>query len=261
MNAHTAYPTPQHQRAAQAIVDYFSRQPDVQAVLLTCSCARGKAVPESCLDVAILLLPEALAAKRAGLEGAWEGFYNTEPVFQPLLQIAKYSHVDLEFISGDFSPGYHGWTSGADEFELELGNFLAYSVPLWERGAYLAQLKAQWLPYYGEELRQERLALVRRFCLNNLHHIPPFAERALYFQCLRRLYNAFSEFLQALFISRRVYPIAYDKWIREQIVEILGLPELYPRLARLFEFENFESLEVVAKADELEQLLDGYCAG
>lgn len=258
MSAH-AYPTPHHQRAAQAIVDYFSRQPDVQAVLLTCSCARGKAVPESCLDVAILLLPEALETMRAALEQAWERFYSTEPVFQPLLQIGKYSHVDLEFISGDFRPGYHGWTSGADEFELELGNFLAYSAPLWERGDYLARLKERWLPYYDADLRQERLGMVRRFCLNNLHHIPPYAERGLYFQCLKRLHDAFGEFLQALFISRRVYPIAYDKWIREQIVEILGLPELYPRLVKLFEFQNFESLEAVVKADELEQLLENYC--
>lgn len=34
--------------------------------------------------------------------------------------------------------------------------------------------------------------------------------------------------MQALFIARRTYPIAYDKWIREQVVDILGLRSSTP---------------------------------
>ncbi len=52
-----AYPTPQHERSAAAIVDFFSRQPAVSTVLLTCSCARGRASRDPCLDIAVLLLP------------------------------------------------------------------------------------------------------------------------------------------------------------------------------------------------------------
>ena len=65
-------------------------------------------------------------------------------------------------------------------------------------------------------------------------------------------------FLQALFIARRTYPIAYDKWIREQVVEILSLPELYEQLPHLFEIERFESAELVDRADELGRLLATY---
>jgi hypothetical protein len=139
---------------------------------------------------------------------------------------------------------------------LEIGNTLVYTVPLWQRSDYFDSLKAQWLPYYSEVLRQERLAMVRDFCVNNLDHIPLFVERGLYFQSFNRLYDAFREFLQALFISRRTYPIAYDKWIREQVEEILGMPHLYQRLPGLLEISHFESDEVARKAEELRALVE-----
>ena len=80
----------------------------------------------------------------------------------------------------------------------------------------------------------------------------------MYFQSLDRLYNAYREFLQALFIARRTYPIAYNKWIREEVEEILGLPELYQQLTHLFEIKHFESTEIADKALEVEQLLNQY---
>ena len=100
--------------------------------------------------------------------------------------------------------------------------------------------------------------MVRRYCLNNLAHVPLFVERGLCFQAFQRLWHAFGEFLQALFISRRVYPIAYDKWIREQVEEILGLPELYSDLPHLFEIGHFESQEIAQKARELVALVGRY---
>jgi hypothetical protein len=102
--------------------------------------------------------------------------------------------------------------------------------------------------------------MVREYCLNNLHHIPLYVERGLYFQSFDRLYNAYREFLQALFIARRTYPIAYNKWIREQVEEILGLPGLYAQLSHLFEISRFESTEIAAKAIEVEELLDEYAS-
>jgi hypothetical protein len=64
--------------------------------------------------------------------------------------------------------------------------------------------------------------------------------------------------LQALFIARRTYPIAYNKWIHEQIVEILGLPELYEQLTHLFEIRTFEGTEISDKAKEVEDLLEKF---
>ena len=91
-----------------------------------------------------------------------------------------------------------------------------------------------------------------------MNRYPTPEHRGLHFQCFNRFYDAFREFLQALFIARRTYPIAYDKWIQEQIVEILGLPKLYERLPRLFEIHNFESHEILDKANTLRSLLDKY---
>ena len=253
-----AYPTPQHQRAAQAVVAHFAARSDIEAVLLVGSTARGRASASSCLDFTVLVRPEILAARREQIEQHWTAHYDAAPAFQALRSMGAFTHVDLDIINGCFTPGYHGWTSGPDEFELEIGNALVYSSPLLQRGTYLAELKAHWLPYYDEGLRIERLATVRRYCLNNLDHISLFVERGLYFQSFNRLYDAYREFLQALFIARRAYPIAYDKWIREQIEDILGLPELYPRLVSLFEIEHFESTELAEKAEEVRRLLQQY---
>lgn len=250
------YPTVEHELASKAIVNLFSEVPDIEAVILTGSCARGKAAKDSCLDMIVLLPPKALVHRKSKLERQWSDLYENSAVFDRLRRVGRYSHVDLDFIDGGFVPKPRGWTSGPDEFELEIGNTLVYSVPLWERSDYFKLLKARWLPYYDEELRKERLTTVCQFCLNNLDHVPLYVDRGLYFQAFDRLYNAFQEFLQALFISRRTYPIAYDKWIREQIEELLGMSELYKQLPRLFEIEHFESQMIAQKAEGLHHLLN-----
>ena len=252
------YPTPQHAAAAASIQEYFERQVDIETLLLMGSTARGKASPESCLDFLVLVRPEILALHRSQLEQNWQAFYTTDPAVREMRQLARFTHVDLEFINGIFIPRPHCWVGGADDFELEIGNTLVYSVALFENSEYLGQLKAHWLPYYAEPLRQERLAMVRRYCLNNLEHIPSFIRRGLYFQSFNRLYDAFSEFLQALFIARLTYPIAYDKWVSEGVAEILGLPELYTELVHILEIPHFESEDIAKRAEDLNRLVDEY---
>jgi hypothetical protein len=252
-----AFPTPQHERSAIAVTRFFCEKPGVSAVLLTCSCSRGRATKDSCLDITILM-PEGIPAEiRGTLESEWQAYYAAEPVFSEQLEVGAFSQVDLDLRLARFDPSdfHHGWTSGSDHFELEVGNLLAYSHPMWEGDNLYRDLRAKWLPYYSEDLRRERLKMVLRYCRNNLAHIPLYVERELYFQAFKRLYTAFEEFLQALFIARRTYPIAYDKWIKEQIVEILGLPALYPRLVSLLEIRRLESSELTVKAGELERLI------
>jgi predicted nucleotidyltransferase len=255
-----SYPTQEHEKAAEVVANYFSNIKEVESVLLIGSCARGKASPDSCLDMAVLVRPEESKVRIKDLEVAWNDFHDKEIAFKKLKEIGKYAFVEIEIIDGDFKPKMREWTSGPDDFELEIGNFLGYSVDLLSKGNYLEQLKAKWLPYYSEELREKRLNEARKYCINNLEHIPLYLERELYFQSFHRLYVSFREFLQALFISKRVYPISYDKWIREQVEEVLGLPELYVRLPRLFEYKNFESREIADRAKDLRVLLDKYAS-
>jgi predicted nucleotidyltransferase len=258
MKFETSYPTQEHQRAAEVITDFFASNFKIDAVLLVNSCARGKATRDSCLDIIMLAKPGPSRSQLSALEAGWEELEKSNQAIQALYRVGKYSVVHPDFIHGVFNPREQDESAGPDDFEVEVGNFLAYSVPLWQGSDYFTQLKEQWLPYYNEELRQQRLDRVRWYCLNNLHHIPLYIERGLYFQSFDRLYNSYREFLQALFIARRTYPIAYNKWIREQVEEILGLPELYAQLSHLFEIKQFESDEIADKAKEVEQLLEKY---
>ncbi len=248
-----------HEAAAKTIIFYFANHNEVEAVLLTGSCARiGRATKDSCLDISIILRPSIIKKKKHNLYFHWENFYNKEDVFSDLRKAGQYSHIDLDIIDCDFTPGPHGYTSGPDSFELEIGNTVAYSKCLFEKDNYYSTIKKDWLPYYDKKLRDKRLNMVIEYCLNNLDHIPLFVERGLNFQAFSRLYNAIGEFLQALFIHRRTYPIAYDKWINEQLVEILELPELYEKLVSLFKVDiNSKSL-LIEKADGLRNLLDEY---
>jgi predicted nucleotidyltransferase len=255
-----AYPTQEHEKAAEVITEYFVGNYNIDAVLLVNSCARGRATRDSCLDIVVLARPGGERSQPREMEEGWLKLERSSEVIQNLYKVGKYSVVHPDFIQGDFTPGEQDEAAGPDDFEIQIGNFLAYSHPLWQGSDYFMQLKQKWLPFYNEELRLKRLERVRWFCINNLHHIPLYIERGLYFQSFDRLYNAYQEFLQALFIAHRTYPIAYNKWIREQVVEILGMPKLYEQLTHLFEIKKFESSEIAYKAREVEELLDKYAA-
>jgi predicted nucleotidyltransferase len=258
MKLQAAYPTNEHRTAAETITAFFAANYSIDAVLLVNSCARGKATRDSCLDIIVLANPASLQPQLSQLEADWAKFEESNAAIRALKNVGKYSEVHLDFIDGVFAPPERDEAAGPDDFELWMGNYLAYSYPLWQGSDYWTRLKAQWLPYYDEALRRQRLNMVRHYCLKNLHHIPLYVERGLYFQSLDRLYNGYREFLQALFIARRTYPIAYNKWIREQVEEILGLPALYSQLTHLFEIRRFESKEIADKAEEVEALLEEF---
>jgi hypothetical protein len=255
-----AYPTKSHEKASAAVLEYFSHIPHVKAVLLANSCARGKATNDSCLDMLVMLEQGLDPQVRDGINNEWTVFQNNQTVFAELKEAGLYAEIDLEYSDGIVhqSDFHHGWMSGPDHFELEIGNLFAYSVPLWEKDGYFSELKNAWLPYYDKQLRMERLEMVLMYFHNNIDHIDPYLKRGLYFHCFKRLQNAFGEFLQALFIARAIYPISYDKHIREQIVDILQLDELYPMLPKLFEISKFESHEQLEKAKDLKELMAEY---
>jgi hypothetical protein len=253
------FPTDAHRNAAQECALFFAGFKETDAVLLTCSCARGKAVRDSCVDIAILHHPDANPGLLQEMHTLWNHEYAANDVYAQLKSVGKYTMIDLDFIDGNLNEGTHQWTSGPDPFELEIGNYLVYSRPLYTSSIYFNELRLRWLPYYNDEMRRRRLSMIKVFCINNLHHIPSYVERKLYFQSFNRLYHAMGEFLQALFIKNRIYPVAYDKWIHEQLTEILHYPELYSELVKLMEYRQFESNEHVAKAERLEWLLLHYC--
>jgi predicted nucleotidyltransferase len=259
MNLYTLkFPTLLHEQAAEAAFQFFRPQAEVDTVVVVNSCARGQDIPESDLDMNVLVRPGMPAEDFTRLEEAWRKELVTNEALLRFRVSGEHAHVHLDVVRGEFTSETWDDGGGPDGFEMGVGNLLAYGAPLHGAGPYYRQLRALWLPYYNEKLRHQRLEMTRAACLYDLGHVPFFVRRELYFQAFDRLYKSFQEFLQALLISRKVYPLAYNKWIRMQVVEWLGLPELYPLLPSIISVSNIESNELVAKADALRHLLESW---
>ena len=254
MSPKPEFPSSVHRRAAEAVVDFSSGLP-VQAVLLVNSCARGTATPESELDIALLIDPELPDRERQSLDQAWRQRYENDSVFRELERLSRFARVHLDLFDGRWVPEPWDDGGGPDAFEIEIGNRVAHSVPLWEGGSAFADLRTRWLPYYGESLREERLRMVNDACRLNIERVHFAVTRGLNFYGFDRLYHAFQEFLQALFIAHRVYPIAYNKWIREQVEGWLGLAALYSELPSVLAVSQLERDELIDKAEHVRRLL------
>ncbi len=114
MELRATYPAPERQRAADAIVDFFSTQFEIDAVLLVNSCARGKATRDSCLDIIVLAQPDTLRTRLAAWQNRWEQFEQTNAVIEHLRHAGKYSMVHLDFIDGVFTPEERDEAAGDD---------------------------------------------------------------------------------------------------------------------------------------------------
>jgi predicted nucleotidyltransferase len=247
---------PAHAAAATAAAEFFADAPVVDAVLLVGSWARGRALDSSDLDLAILVRPETTPSERHALVAAWEQSAARAAVAKLLTPIVQYDDVDLTLIDGELAPRPRGWTSGPDDFELRIGNYVAYSVALFERGDRYGALRDRWLPFYDDALRAKRLDSVRTYCLNNLDHIPRSLGRGDRFHAFNRLYHAFQEFMQAAFISRRIYPIAYDKWVADQLEELLGRPDLARAAAEIVGVAELDAVTIGSNAERLRGLFE-----
>ena len=251
------FPTTLHEKAAEAIQHYFLRVPNVDTVLVVNSCARGQAVPESDLDFAILVKPETSLPEVMNIETAWQVYASAQPELLKYRDLSPYAHLHLDVISGQYIPAIMEDGGGPDYFEIEIGNQICYSAPMGGSGPHFKTLRNKWMPYYSEDLRMQRFTMTRKACEYDLDHIPFYIDRGLHFHAFDRLYVAFQKFLQALFIGKRTYPIAYNKWIRLQVETWLDLPDLYTRLPPIISVSNIESRELNDKARMLKELLNG----
>jgi predicted nucleotidyltransferase len=250
------FPTKLHQDTAELIREYFLTIAQVDTVLVVNSCARGQAVPESDLDFAILTKPNATPDEIINIENSWQGYSKTHPIFLKYKQSNQFAHLHLDIIDGNYIPRILEKGEPIDYFEIEIGNQICYSAPLGNAGLYFQELQNKWLPYYDEDLRLQRLKMTKDACNYDLDHIPFFIKRELYFQAFDILYKAFQEYLQALFIAHKTYPIAYNKWIKEQVTKWLKKPDLYPKLSPILSVSDIESNQTNDKAKILRELLN-----
>jgi predicted nucleotidyltransferase len=241
--------------------DYFLSLSHVDSVLVVNSCARGQAVVESDLDFAILMKPNTTESVIGSIENSWRIFSNAQPTLLRFKQLHQFANLHLDIIDGNYIPANLEKGEPVQYFEVEIGNQICYAAPMHEAGVYFQELQNKWLPYYNEDLRLQRFESVRNACTYDLEHIPSLIRRELYFQAFDILCKAFQEYLQALFIANKTYPIAYNKWIREQIVKWLNMPDLYPQLPPILSVGNIESSEILANAALLKNLLNNLSNG
>lgn len=248
------FPTQLHKDTAELITNYFLKIRSVDTVLVVNSCARGQAVADSDLDFAILIKPETTSTEKINIEVSWQGYLEKQPVFSQFKQSGQFAHLHLDIIDGNYKPAILEKGEPIDYFEIEIGNQVCYSAPMDHPGSFFKELQNRWLPYYNEELRMQRFQMAKEACNYELDHIPVFVKRELYFQAFDVLYKAFQQYLQTLFLARKVYPIAYNKWIKEQIVKWLNMPDLYSKLSPIISVSNIESNEIIGKANILRDL-------
>jgi hypothetical protein len=223
--------------------------------MVVASCARGVATPESDLDMVALAM-SATASERSALETEWEASKAASSKVRELEGLGLATALHLDVIDGSYESSKWDDGGGPDDFEVGIGNHVAYSVPMWTGTDAFDRLKERWLPYYEEDLRRHRLEMARDACLRDLDLVAHYIRRDQPFRSFELLYKAHREFLQALFISRRTYPVVYWKWIREQIVDMLGEPDLYRELPAVLEVRSIEGDSMLRNASHLSDLVE-----
>jgi len=98
------FPTKLHQDTAELVRDYFLTISNVDTVLVVNSCARGRAVPESDLDFAILVNPDTATNEIKNIHIAWLTYSATQPTFLQYKQSTPFAHLHLDIIDGNYLP-------------------------------------------------------------------------------------------------------------------------------------------------------------
>lgn len=249
------FPTRLHARVAELFAGFFAHRESVDTVMAVNSCARGTATPQSDLDLAVLAAPGTPPGVMRDLEAAWERFAARNGAVAEFRRMGPFSHVHIDVFDGGFTPTAWDEGGGPDSFEIEIGNRIARSLPLGVVGPHMEALRAAWLPFYDGVLQEKRLRMVRDACAYTIRNLRSLYERGLYFHAFDKLYKAHQEFLQGVFICRGTYPVAYNKWIHEQVVGWLELPELYEDLPKVLSIRDIESEDLLGSADLLSELL------
>lgn len=249
------FPTRAHEAAFWDAVGVLKKNPKILAIGLTGSIARNQGSSDADVDINVFTddkkVSEAFSKEMDALASRITNRYRSG-------ETGRYFQVSPMIRSLEPKPKPRSWTNGPDDFEIEIGMSFAYAISVFERSGVYARARKKFMPYYSERLRRARLAEVRKYCLNNLNHINPYLQRELYFQAFKRLIDASREFLQAAFIARKKYPIAYDKWIKYETKEILGLPNLYRELVSVYQIKKLESRELSRKGERIKKLLQIY---
>src|SRR5206468_1858181 len=124
------FPTELHREVAELAGDFFSAHAQVDTILVVNSCARGRAVAGSDLDLAVLLVPAAASQEVQSLTTLWQEFIATQPLIHRFRSAGRFTQVHLDVFDGGVISTVWDDGGGPDSFEVEIGNRVAYAVPL-----------------------------------------------------------------------------------------------------------------------------------
>lgn len=247
------------------LVEYFRNYPGVYAIVLIGSVARRKAIEGSCIDLFVFLNKKHLKLLASTIASRIKAYSRLNG------QICYYNgdveggvefgniRVDLGFTDGDFKGhSENSFDITRDEFETTVGNLLAYSIPLYQRGKKFQRLKQKYLPFYDDRLRSTRLKGTAEEFSYKIWKTRWLTKREEYFAALEALLESQRIFLQHLFIKKRKYPIDYTKWLKDQCTEILAVPKLYQELISIINGIELTENCIVEKSELLEKLFRRY---
>ena len=128
------FPTEIHRQLAELAGDFFSAHAHVDTILVVNSCARGCAVAGSDLDLAVLIVAASASQEVPLLTTLWEEFIATQPLIHRFRSTGRFHQVHVDVFDGRMVPSVWDDGGGPDYFEVEIGNRLAYAVPLMTPG-------------------------------------------------------------------------------------------------------------------------------
>jgi predicted nucleotidyltransferase len=274
-----AFPTTEHRRVAFTLAEVFFADPAVRAVLLSGSLARGRGAATSCVDLTVMVPPEDFETFANRIVTRVEALRDqeTRPVTFPKGCAVYFSlagqtvasvegvgdlpasiRADVDYHDGVIEPDFYALPR-EDDFELAAGNLAVYSVPILERDGWWTSWRRRFLPYFDENVREAKRLAVEGDFWHNIRAVREMADRGLLFHGVERVIYAFRYLIQGLFLAQGKYPIDYMKHLEEQVVDILGRPELLPELAKCFDFGPALTPDGLrARADHLADLFRSY---
>jgi hypothetical protein len=206
------FPHQDYETILTRLVEYFRNYPGVYAIVLIGSLATGKAVEGSCIDLFIFLHKKHLDSLASTINSRTRAYSRMNG------RICYYAgdveggiefgniRVDLEFTDGDFKRDReNSFDITRDEFETTVGNLLAYSIPLYQKGKKFQRLRQKYLPFYDDRLRNIRLKGTAEEFSYKIWKTRWLTERGEYFAALEALLESQRIFLQHLFIKERKY--------------------------------------------------------
>jgi predicted nucleotidyltransferase len=236
------FPTERQRDLTRLVLEQAAGDPDVRAAVLCCSLAAGYGDEDSDLDFAFIAESDRIEAVKGRFETLQEALNREHDMW-----------CDIDVTDGEFKPGEMGW-SDVDRFELEVGNIVVYSMPIFDRDGSLAEIRKRWLPYYSEDLAERRAKRFAKLTTNHVVQGLKSARRGHGFDSMDRLYTGIQTLIAGLYVHRRVYPVDYLKRLELHLERHLGMGELGRDLRFLFDVGELETKRLERSLHRLNDL-------